>query len=83
MYEPLVESARNYVNHNKIGRSYNVKVGESVEMYYNPLFHAMKPSIKSGAQFYCTLSSFYGGWSIVSDIIYRVSITIKAVITCI
>ena len=46
-----------------MGRSYNVKVEKSVEMFRlilmkrkNLPFHAMKPSIKSGAQFYCTFS---------------------------
>ena len=75
-----MESSRNCANNNKMGRSYNVKVGESVEMFYNPPFHAMKSSIKSGAQFYCTLSMAVDR-SIVSDIIYKADITMIVAIT--
>ena len=86
MYEPLVESARNCANNDKIGRSYNVKVGESVEMYYNPSFHTMKSSCHEVLnEIGCSIlfHAFYGGWTIVSDIIYKADITIKVVITCI
>ena len=45
-----------------MGRSYNVKVEKSVELFRlifmkrNLPFHSMKSSIKLGAQFYGTLS---------------------------